>query len=120
MFFQHPPKVATPEGVWKLKWGLCGPKEAARLWYDELSAEMIRKTVQTMTGDPMFFIFQTNDNVLGFIMMHVDDIIIGGTEDVIQRETEAAMKSCRVAQMAEVTRDIQDDPEGDPKQQSKD
>jgi len=51
------PEVAKEGIIWKLKKGLYGLKEAARLWFDELSMELIRQGGKPMIGDPPCFLF---------------------------------------------------------------
>jgi len=97
IFVQPPPEVAQPGIVWQLKKGLYGLKEAARLWYDELSAELERSGGRKLTGDPACFLFHTNDTFLGFVIVHVDDIIIGGTEDLKTRVMEVVIRRFRVS-----------------------
>jgi len=48
-----------------------------------------------MTGDPACFLFHTNDTFLGFVIVHVDDIIIGGTEDL--KTHKAVIRRFRVS-----------------------
>jgi len=58
-------------------------KEAARLWYDEILAELIRRGGQKLIGDPACIIFHLNGEYIGFTIIHVDDIIIGGIPEFV-------------------------------------
>jgi len=80
-----PPEIAKDGIVWMLKKGLYGLKEAARLWFDELSQELIRQGGKPMTGDPACFLFHKNDIFVGYAVIHVDDIIISGTQELVDR-----------------------------------
>jgi hypothetical protein len=67
--------------VWRLKKGLYGLKEAARLWYDELVERLQWSGGQKLTGDSACIVFHDHQKKLfGFIIIHVDDIIISGTQ----------------------------------------
>jgi len=83
VFVQPPPKISIPGTVWKLKKGLYGLKEAARKWYDELSTELIKMGRQKLVGDPGCFIFHRDGKFVGFVVIHVDDIIIAGTPEFV-------------------------------------
>jgi hypothetical protein len=83
VYVQPPPEIAMPGTVWKLKKGLYGLKEAARLWYDEILAELIRQGGHKLVGDPACVVFHVNGTFIGFVIIHVDDIIIGGTPEFV-------------------------------------
>jgi len=97
VYVQPPPEVAKPGIVWRLKKGLYGLKEAARLWNDELMTELIRQGGQKMTGDPSCVLFHKNEIFIGFVIVHVDDIIVGGTPEFTQRMVEAIKRRFRVS-----------------------
>jgi len=80
-----PPEVAKAGIIWKLKKGWYGLKEAARLWFDELTMELIRQGGKPMTGDPACFLFHKNDVLVGFAVIHVDDIIVSSTQELVDR-----------------------------------
>jgi hypothetical protein len=69
------PEFKKPGVVWKLLKGLYGLKEAARLWYDKLTKTMLEAGGQRLIGDPACFLFFENGQWIGFVMVHVDDII---------------------------------------------
>jgi hypothetical protein len=83
VYVQPPPEIATPGTVWKLKKGLYGLKEAARLWYDEILAELVRRGGHKLVGDPGCVIFHVNGTFIGFVIVHVDDIIISGNPEFV-------------------------------------
>jgi len=71
--------------------GLYGLKEAARLWYDKLTKALIIAGGQKLIGDPACYLFFENGVWIGFVMIHVDDIIPGGTPEF----TEMIMDTLR-------------------------
>ena len=68
----------------RLNKGLYGLKEAARLWYDELLDALQRHGGVKLTGDSACILFHNQDGkFIGFVIIHVDDIIISGEEKFI-------------------------------------
>jgi len=87
VYVRPPPEFKKPGVVWKLLKGLYGLKEAARLWYDKLTKALIAAGAQRLIGDPACFLFFENEEWIGFVMVHVDDIIPGGTQEFIEMIT---------------------------------
>ena len=81
VYVRPPPEFKKPGVVWKLLKGLYGLKEAARLWYDKLTKAMLEAGGQRLIGDPACFLFFKKGQWIGFVMVHVDDIIPGGTPE---------------------------------------
>ncbi len=67
-------------------------KEAARKWYDELSTELIKMGGQKLVGEPGCFIFHKDGKFVGFVIIHVDDIIIARTAEFVH-ETVGKLKA---------------------------
>jgi len=67
--------------IGKLLKGLYGLKEAARLWYDKFTKVLITAGAQRIIGDPACFLFFENGKWIGFVMVHVKNIIPGGTPE---------------------------------------
>jgi len=81
---QPPPEFKKPGTVWRLNKGLYGLKEAARLWYDELVERLQRSGGQKLTGDSACIVFHDHQKkLIGFVIIHVDDIIISGTQKFV-------------------------------------
>ncbi len=91
VYVRPPPEFKKPGIVWKLMKGLYGLKEAARLWYDKLTKALIIARGQKLIGDPACYLFFENGVWIGFVMIHVDDIIPGGTPEF----TEMIMDTLR-------------------------
>jgi hypothetical protein len=81
VYIRPPPEYRKPGIVWKLKKGLYGLKEAARLWYEELVTDLENNGGQRLTGDPGCLLFHVGDTINGFVLIHVDDIFISGEDD---------------------------------------
>ena len=60
-------------------------KEAAQLWYNELTKALLAAKAQQLIGDPACFLFfDENNKWIGFAMVHDDDIIAGGTPEFVR------------------------------------
>ena len=82
---QPPNEFRKPGVVWRLMKGLYGLKEAARLWYDELLEALQRNGGRRLTGDSACILFYNQDGkFIGFVIIHVDDIIISGEEKFVR------------------------------------
>jgi len=91
VYVRPPPEFRKPGVVWKLLKGLYGLKEAARLWYDKLTKALIEVGGQKLIGDPACYLFFENGVWVGFVMIHVDNIIPGGSPEF----TEMIMDTLR-------------------------
>jgi len=67
--------------VWRLKKGLYGLKEAARLWFEELTKDLEKQGGKPLVGDPACLIFHEDGTFFAFSLIHVDDILIGGEDE---------------------------------------
>jgi len=76
-----PPEYRKPGIVWKLKKGLYGLREASRLWYDELVEDLESHGGKKLTGDPGCLVFHREEEFLGFVLIHVDDIYTSSEDD---------------------------------------
>jgi len=81
VYILPPPECRKPGVVWKLRKGLYGLKEAARLWYEELTKDLEKRGGKPLVGDPACLIFHVDGKFVAFALIHVDDILIGGEEE---------------------------------------
>jgi len=66
--------------VWRLKKGLYGLKEAARLWFEELTKDLEKQGGKSLIGDPACLVFHVDGKFVAFALIQVDYILIGGEE----------------------------------------
>jgi len=52
VYILPPPEFRKPGVVWRLKKGLYGLKEAARLWFEELTKHLEKQGSKPLIGDP--------------------------------------------------------------------
>ena len=57
----------------------------------------MRQGGKPMTGDPACFLFHKNDVLVGFAVIHVDDIIISGTQELVNRVVGAIKRRFKVS-----------------------
>jgi len=81
VYILPPPEFRKPGVVWRLKKGLYGLKEAARLWFEELTKDLEKQGGKPLVGDPACLIFHEDGRFVAFALIHVDDILIGGEEE---------------------------------------
>ena len=92
-----PPEFRKSGVVWKLKKGMYGLTEGARLWYDELSKALEAAGGRKLTGDPACFLFHQNGKFIGFGMVHVDDIILSGTPEFMKMMGDTLKAKFRIS-----------------------
>ena len=84
----RPPAEYRREGeVWELQKGLYGLKEASMLWFKEVTAFFKDNGGQALTGDLAAFVFHQNGQLIGLVVIHVDDITLSGEDDWLQKIT---------------------------------
>jgi hypothetical protein len=81
VYILPPPEFRKPGVVWRLRKGLYGLKEAARLWFEELTKDLEKQGGKPLVGDPACLIFHEDGRFVAFALIHVDDILIGGEEE---------------------------------------
>ena len=70
--------------VWKAEKGIYGLKDAARCWFIRFKQFLISLEVEKFGDNESCFISRNVDgNIRGFILTHVDDILITGNDDFI-------------------------------------
>ena len=88
--FMKPPKEANVPGkLWKLERCVYGLNDASRNWYFRLKDELESFGCKCSKLDPGLFIYHSNSELCGIMMIHVDDILWAGVDkfeaDVIDK-----------------------------------
>ena len=79
--FVVPPKEAnTINKLWKLKKGIYGLNDAARMWYFAVSEELTQLSCHRSSTDYGIFTWYEENELQGILMSHVDDFLWAGTE----------------------------------------
>ena len=75
--------------VWRIKKPIYGLNDGARKWYITLKAKLTEYGCKPLTLDPSVYTYQVQNQLCGFLVLHVDDFLIGGNtlfyEDVVSR-----------------------------------
>lgn len=88
VFIQPPKDQRKPGKIWKLKKSLYGLGDASRCWYFTLSTALKGVCKLSRIDKTTFYACQ-DGNPIGMITVHVDDLLIGGTEDFFAKVTPA-------------------------------
>ena len=77
--YVKPPKFAKTDQIWKLKTTAYGLADASRQWYIKVLKELtILGAIQSQL-DKAMFLWHHNENVIGTMIIHVDDFLYGGS-----------------------------------------
>ena len=75
-----PPKEAQTEKLWLLKKCPYGLADAGRHWYMRVREELKKLQGQQMALDQSVFVWHEDHNIIGAMVIHVDDFIFGGSD----------------------------------------
>ena len=75
----RPPEEAATNKVWKLQKCAYGLGDASRYWYLRVKEELINVGGNVSSIDPGIFYGKENNELIGILVCHVDDIVYGGT-----------------------------------------
>ena len=77
--FIKPPPEAKTDKLWRLKKCVYGLSDAPRKWYMKLKNELLKLGLSVSLYDDGLFYCRRNNNLIGLLTCHVDDIEWGGT-----------------------------------------
>ena len=81
VYLKPPKESETKQGkIWKLRRCLYGLNDAARQFYNSLSAELVAIGCVRNPLDPAFFTYFHNDRLSGVLVSHVDDFLHTGDD----------------------------------------
>ena len=75
----RPPKETATNKVWKLQKCVYGLGDASRYRYLRVKEELINLSGNVSSTDPGIFCWKENNESIGILICHVDDIVYGGT-----------------------------------------
>ena len=88
VFVEPPPDIKKQGVIWKLKKPLYGLDDAScKLWL-RVKEVLMEIGFKVMEGDEAFYYLHQNGELMGAVIMHVDDFTIAGTEDFIKEVLE--------------------------------
>ena len=75
----RPPKEANTDKIWKLNKCVYGLADAPRYWYLKVREELCKLGGKPSKLDQGIFYFQDNQDIIGVIVLFVDDFLWAGT-----------------------------------------
>ena len=80
-----PPECKTEGIVWKLKKSCYGLYDASRRWFMAVKEQLLELKMKSLSGDDALFYLIEDGKLIGMCNLHVDDFLIGGTPDFLNR-----------------------------------
>jgi hypothetical protein len=99
IYLKQPPGFKTNDQVYKLKKSLYGLKQAARVWNQTIHQVLIEDGYKQSKRD-MCLYYKHQGSKSSYLIIHVDDILIAGTDKEIIKQTEEAL--CKHFQMKDL------------------
>ena len=88
VFVKPPDEAATGNKVWRLRKAAYGLVDAARNWYLSVKEFLTQLGCLQSNLDTAVFRWYENNNLLGAVVLHVDDFLFAGTDLFHQKVTE--------------------------------
>ena len=79
--YLRPPKEMGTDKIWKLKKCVYGLADAPREFYLRLSSELEKLGTTSSRLDKALFLWQSEGELNGILLLHVDDILYGGNKE---------------------------------------
>ena len=99
-----PPTEAKEAGnLWLLEKGAYGLIDGSRLFYLELKKTLEKIGLKALSGDAAFFTFHQEGKLIGFVCIHVDDMLMAGNVDFEEKVVEALRKHFRFSKIERKT-----------------
>ena len=92
----RPPKEfrKNDEEVWRLKKAAYGLNDAARNWYNTIKKKLLELGCTMLKLDSSAYLFHDeNGKLAGLVIVHVDDILLGGNEQFRTQVLEGLIKA---------------------------
>ena len=84
--YMEPPKDIKKEGkIWKLLKPLYGLDDASRKFWLTVKEELKNLGLRTVPGDEAFYFENRENKLIGFVLSHVDDFTVAGTDEFIEK-----------------------------------
>lgn len=92
-----------PDHVWRLNSSLYGLKQSARQWYQCLAEQLKEIGFAPSQVDPSMYILKSKDVITAAIIVHVDDILLLGTQSVIDEVEHLLQRKFKLTRNEEVS-----------------
>ena len=99
LYMKPPKEVRNGKKLWLIKKPVYGLKDASRKWYQKLTKELVENLgcVQSKLDKALFTWINYRSNLAGIMVVHVDDIQYGGTQEYIDAVIEELKKKFEVS-----------------------
>merc|ERR1712240_581533 len=98
--FVRPPDDIKKEGkIWKLLKPLYGLDDVSRKFYLKVKETLQELGLKTLPGDDAFYLENRNSVLLGMNLSHVDDFIIAGDDEFVERIVNGIRKKFTVSKV---------------------
>ena len=87
--YVYPPQGVDAGKMWRLHRALYGLPIASKLWYEHIKKEIVKQGWVVSKHDLCCFIKKDGDSLIGIAIIHVDDLQVSGTDEVIKELKEA-------------------------------
>jgi hypothetical protein len=92
IYMTQPENYQVGDGVLRLKKGVYGLRQSAKLWNDDLKKKLLEFGCIQSVSDPGLFIYVMN-NSFCWILVYVDDILMFSNSTTIREQLELHLKS---------------------------
>ena len=100
--FVIPPPEADESGqLWLLEKAAYGLMDGSRLFYLEMKKVLEKLGMTALSGDPAFFTFHTKGKLVGFVCLHVDDLLMAGNTQFEKTVVAQLMKTFKFSKLEE-------------------
>ena len=95
-----PPPESDEEGtLWLLEKGAYGLIDGSRLFFLELKKVLESLGMKALSGDPAFFTYHKDGKLIGFVLIHVDDLLMCGDEEFEEMIIDKIMKCFKFSKL---------------------
>ena len=96
-----PPKEFRKDGdiVWKIKKPIYGLNDGARKWFITMKKKLSNCGCTSLKLDPSVYVFHHGGKLSGFLVVHVDDILVGGDHNFQQNVLNSVCSDFKLSTM---------------------
>ena len=94
-----PPEAMEDGNLWLLEKAAYGLLDGSILFYLEMKKTLESLGMKALSGDPAFFTLHINGELVGFVCLHVDDLLMAGNKQFEKIITEKLMKQFKFSKL---------------------
>ena len=97
IYVRLPSDVCDEGKIWRLKKPLYGLNDAGRRFWLKVKKILCDQGLTKLNGDEAFYMKHQNGQLKGMILLHVDDFMIGGSNEFVDGITDVFCKELTVS-----------------------